>query len=57
MLSAGICSSAGLTRKFELLGPQLLPRHKPRLPPLKESKKAIRAPKREETMPRRAVKI
>ena len=54
-LSAGICSSAGLTRGFERLGPQLHPRTKPRLPLLKESKKAIRAPKREAKMPRRAV--
>ena len=54
MLSAGICSSAGLTRGFERLGLQLHPRTKLRLPLLKESKKAIRAPKREAKMPRRA---
>ena len=51
MLSAGICSSAGLTRGFERLGPQLHPRIKLRLPLLKESQ---RAPKREAKMPRRA---
>ena len=54
-LSAGICSSAGLTRGFDRLGPQHHPRTKPRLPLLKESKKAIRALKREAKMPRRAV--